>query len=455
MLYGILKLLMKGTTQVFFRSITIKNKDTVPAEGPVIFLANHPSTFMDPIVIASVLNREVFFLGKGELFKNGLAKWLLPKLNMIPVYRKQDDPTQMNKNAETFNKCFEHLENGGAILIFPEGISITERKLKPIKTGAARIALGAESRNNFSLGVKIVNIGLNYADPHKFSRDLFINIQDPFRVADYKEQFVQDEFAAAEKLTEEIRMQLEGVVISIQDSKTEELVKDIETLYKYDLKKARGVSGKDSETEFSITQNIIKAVDYFSESDPEFVKNMRTRIRNYIESLKELNIHDEDISRNRSNPSFIGTNIRSLLFLILGLPVYLYGLINNFLPFEIPGLLAGRIAQKDFRGAIGMVLGMFTFIIFYSVQIALVHHYFNQTIITISYALSLPLSGFFTYYYWHTFDKIKAKWLLISLFFTRSTAIATRIAERESIIAEFNKRREEFLKKFPDAIATN
>jgi hypothetical protein len=117
-------------------------------------------------------------------------------------------------------------------------------------------------------------------------------------------------------------------------------------------------------------------------------------------------------------------------------------------------LLAGKIAQKDFRGAIGMVLGMFTFLIFYSVQIWLVHHFFNQAIITIAYALSLPLSGFFTYYYWHTFDKIKAKWLLISLFFTRSTAIATRIAERESIIAEFNKRREEFLKEFPDAIST-
>ena len=40
----------------------------------------------------------------------------------------------MNKNEETFIKCYEHLENGGAILMFPEGISITERKLKPIKT---------------------------------------------------------------------------------------------------------------------------------------------------------------------------------------------------------------------------------------------------------------------------------------------------------------------------------
>jgi 1-acyl-sn-glycerol-3-phosphate acyltransferase len=453
MLYAILKLLMRGTTQVFFRSITIKNSDAVPSSGPVIILANHPSTFMDPIVIASVINRKVFFLGKGELFRGTFAKWLLPKLNIIPVYRKQDDPSQMNKNADTFKKCFEHLEQGGAILIFPEGVSITERKLKPIKTGAARIALGAEAKNNFSLGVKIVNIGLNYADPHKFNRDLFINIEKPIEVSEYSKQYLVDEFGAAEALTEAIRSQLENTVISIQDEKADELVANIEKLYKYDLKKARGISGKDTETEFAITQNIVKAVHYFSENDPAFVESMRSRIQSYFERLEELNLDDEDISRNKSNRSFIGSNIRSLLFLIIGFPFYLYGLINNYLPFEIPAFLSDKITKsKDFKGAIGMVLGMFTFLIFHTAQIIIVQLLLKNTIITILYAISLPLSGFFTYYYWHTFDKIRAKWLLISLFFRRSTAIANVISERENIISEFNGRRTEFLQKFPDAI---
>ncbi|MDF2438653.1 MAG: hypothetical protein K0Q95_3029 [Bacteroidota bacterium] len=453
MLYGILKLLMRGTTQVFFRSITVKNKEAVPGSGPVIILANHPSTFMDPIVIASTINRKVYFLGKGELFRGPLAKWLLPKLNIIPVYRKQDDPSLMNKNADTFNKCFEHLENGGAILIFPEGVSITERKLKPIKTGAARIALGAEARNNFKLGVKIVNIGLNYADPHKFNRDLFINIENPLEVSDYAGKYIQNDFSAAEELTEDIRKQLENVVISIQDVRTDEFVKDIETLYRYDLKKARGISGTDTAVEFAITQNIIKAVDHYSETEPQFVESMRSRIRSYLNNLRELNLHDEDISRNKNNKSFLLPNLNALLFLIVGFPIYVYGLINNFIPFEIPGLLAGKIAKsKDFRGAIGMVLGMFTFLIFHSIQIFLVHHFFHNTLITVIYAISLPLSGFFTYYYWHTFDQIKAKWLLLSLFFRRTTVIANLISERESIISEFDKKRSDFLVRFPEAI---
>ncbi|MCW3082964.1 MAG: hypothetical protein JWP12_330 [Bacteroidetes bacterium] len=450
MLYKILKLLMQGTTRVFFRSITIKNKEAIPDKGPVIILANHPGTFMDPIVIASIVNREVFFLGKGELFKGAFAKWLLPKLNIIPVYRKQDDPTQMNKNADTFNKCYEHLEKGGAILIFPEGVSITERKLKPIKTGAARIALGAEARNDFKLGVQIVNIGLNYADQHKFNRDLFINVHNAIPVTAFADEFKKDEFSAAEEITEEIRKQMESLVISIQDKRVDNLVKDIETLYKHQLKQARGVSGHDTATEFSITQNIVKAVDYYSENDPSFVEAMRLRIKNYFDQLHAFNIEDEDISRNRSNDSFFRSNTKSFLFLIIGFPFYLYGLINNYLPFEIPGLLSRK--TKDFRGAIGMVLGMFTFLIFDTVQILLVHHFFHRPLLTLAYAISLPLSGFFTYYYWHTFDKIRAKWFLIMLFYKRSTGIANLIAERESIISEFEKVRTDFLTKFPDII---
>lgn len=454
MLYGVLKILMRNTIKVFFRSITVKNNQVIPDSGPVIILANHPSTFMDPIVIASVINRKVFFLGKGELFKGTFAKWLLPKLNIIPVYRKQDDPTQMSKNADTFKKCYEHLENGGAILIFPEGVSITERNLKPVKTGAARIALGAEARNDFNLGVKIINIGLNYADPHKFNRDLFINIKEPIEVRQYASKFIEDEFKAAKDLTEEIRTQLEDLIISIQDNRIDELVKNIETFYKYNLKKARGISGKHTETEFAITRNIVKAVHYYSETDPAFVASMEMRIKNYLENLKDLKLDDQDLCRNKNNKSFFGTNIRALLFLIIGFPFYLYGLINNFLPFEIPGILANKIVRsKDFRGAIGMVLGMFTFLVFDSIQIFLVHHFFHNFLITVLYAISLPLSGFFTYYYWHTFDQFRAKWLLISLFFKRSTAIANLIAERESIISEFDKKRGDFLTQFPNTLA--
>ncbi len=431
---------MKITVRVFFRSITIRNRELIPKKGPLMVLANHPSTFMDPIIIATFLNRQVFFLAKGELFKSKFAKWLLPKFNMIPVYRKQDDPNQMSKNQDTFKKCFEHFEKDGVILMFPEGISITERKLRPIKTGASRIVLGAEARNNFQLGIHIITVGLNYDNPHKFNRDLFINIDEPIKAIDYKDQYALDNFRAAEKLTEEIRSRLEKSVIAIEDEKSNALVKDIEMLYKYKLSRDLGISKDDKLSDFTITKNIIETVNYYLENDVQRVENIRLRIKKYFRDLNLLGLEDIDIAKNQKNGSFFKSNLQALFTIITGFPIYLYGLINNYLSFEIPGWAAKKISKSiEFRGAIAMVGGMFTLLFYYTIQIIFMWKFTHIKWLTIFYGVSLPLSGLFAYWYFHVVSEVRTKWMLLILFYKKSVPISNLIIEREQIITEFDK----------------
>ena len=438
---------MKITVGIFFRSITIRNKELIPEKGPLLILANHPSTFMDPIVIATLINRKVYFLAKGELFKNKFTRWLLPKFNMIPVYRKQDNPELMNKNEDTFNKCFEHLEKGGAILMFPEGISITERKLKPIKTGAARIALGAEAKNNFKLDVSIINIGLNYENPHRFNRDLFVNINNPIHCKEYKNQYQTDDIKAVQTLTSDITLQLEKIVIDIEDKKTDELVASIEMLYKNAIRQTSG-DKEDKSNDFLITKNIIEIVNYYSIIDPKKVDAMRIRLNNYVKALEELGIDDNGISKSLKKQSFLKSNILLLLYILLGFPIYVYGAINNFIAFEIPGFIAKKTTKTiEFRGAIGMVGGVFSFAIFYTLQIFAVWRYTHNEWLTIIYGLSLPLSGLFAYRYYYTVIEIKNKWLLMMTFYKKSVFVANLISERENIIKEFNEVQNEYFSK--------
>jgi hypothetical protein len=329
--------------------------------------------------------------------------------------------------------------------MFPEGISITERKLKPIKTGAARIVLGAEARNNFELGAQIINIGLNYENPHKFNRHLFININKPLQVKEYKEIYTEDTFKAAELLSEEIRKQLEKLVIAIEDKKTDELVNDIETLYKYTISKEIGIESEDKSTEFLITKGILETVNYYKILQPARVEAMRKRIKVYFDNLHQLGLTDDDLDTNEKSNSFFGSNIKAFLILFLGFPVWLFGAVNNFLPFEIPGWIAKKISKSiEYKGAIGMVGGMFTFAIFYTVQIILIWDLSHNQLITICYGLSLPLSGLFAYWYWHTINKIRTKWVLMMLFYKKSVFISNLISEREQIIAEFDKAKKEY-----------
>lgn len=63
----------------------------------------------------------------------------------IRVYRKEDDPDKMHPNAEAFAACFRALERGHLIAIYPEGTTHAEARVRRIKSGAARIALGHEA----------------------------------------------------------------------------------------------------------------------------------------------------------------------------------------------------------------------------------------------------------------------------------------------------------------------
>lgn len=447
MLYRFLQLLVRITIKVFFRKIEVRNKGLIPSAGPLIICANHPGTFMDPMVIAAQLNRPVFFLAKGVIFKSKFAQFLLPKLNMIPVYRQQDDPSQLGKNDDTFVKCHEHLERGGVILIFPEGISLTERKLKTIKTGAARIALGAEAKNNFSLGVKIITIGLNYQNPHKFNQDLFINIDEPIPLSEFKERYAADTFKAAHALTDRIRGQLEKIIIDIEDENTDELVKKIEEVYKPKLLKEPGVIAEKQHGDFSITKNIVETVMHFKATDAARVQRVESKVNRYYTNLMRVGLSDEQLTNKEVKHSLFLNNVKSISFILVGFPFYIFGLITTFLPFEIPSLLAKRIvSSKEYEGPVAMAFGIITFSLFYTLETVAIWKYTHDLLLTIFFLFCLPAAGLFAYYYWHTVDEIRSGWKLINLFYKRSSLIADLILQRKEIIAEFDNAREEWLR---------
>jgi glycerol-3-phosphate O-acyltransferase / dihydroxyacetone phosphate acyltransferase len=445
MFYSFLRILLRIAVRIFFRSIQITDKENIPSKGPLIIVANHPNTFMDPIIIATILNRKIFFLAKGEVFKSGFAKWILPKFNMIPVYRKQDDAGDLHKNEETFDKCYEHLENNGVILIFPEGTSITERKLRKIKTGAARIALGAEAKNDFKLGVKILQIGLNYSDAQSFRSDIFVKIDPPTEVKKFEKEYRIDSFSTATQLTDQIRLRLEEHIINTENSYLDTLLANIELLYKIKLAKEFGFSLKEKEEDFILTKNIAERIHHFFESDPDRVNRLDKKVKRYLSTLDRIGISDAVIRKKDKRKSFILNSALSILYLVLGFPFYLYGLINNYLPYRIPGLLARKISgEKEYYAPIAMVSGIFTFLFFYSIQAYLVNVYIHQIPITIAYLVSLPISGFFTYSYYYYAVAVRSRWTLTALFFSRNNLVANLIQQRNSIIKELDAAKNEY-----------
>jgi 1-acyl-sn-glycerol-3-phosphate acyltransferase len=305
MIYALLRLIVKIALRVFYTNVEVKTKAPIPAKGPLIVVANHPNTFMDPIVIASILPQQVYFLTNGSVFKNPVIGWLLSKMNMIPIYRKQDVDGQTPDNRASFARCFDFLANKGTLLIFPEGSSVNERRLRKLKTGTARIALGAEAELNFNLGIQILTIGLNYSDPERFRSELFINVDKPILVKDFAESYLKDPYEAVNQLTEQLRLRLESHLIITRDEEEDNLVQAIEMIYKDRLSDLLDVDSE--EEEFLLTQHIVEAIRYFEAYRPEKLITLRQKMADYTLSLKRLRLQDSAfVAEKRKKQPLVG-----------------------------------------------------------------------------------------------------------------------------------------------------
>lgn len=441
--YSLMKPPVQLALRVFFRRLEIRRPERLQASGPLLVAANHPNTLMDPLLVAANRRRDqLFFLAKSTFFQNPVSRWFFERSNCIPVYRRQDaesgaadvTPEELAAlNEKAFGRSYDHLDRGGLLMIFPEGTSVSERRLRPLKTGAARIALGAEARRDFQLGVRILPIGLNYSAPTRFRSDVLVYPAKPIVVADYAEQYRQDPEAAADALTEELRRRLEAHLIVTRDDADDALVRQVEDTFGHYL-----VPEHDDTSpyeEFRLTRTLLRAVAWFERHDPAHLAELRQHVEAYTRGLRELRLSDEALQRSGAGRGRLERGLLTTLKVALGFPLYIYGVVNNYVPYIIPSMVARR-ATKDveFIAPLMMVTGMLTFGLCYPLQIWLFHRLTDNGWLTVLYGLSLPVTGFYALYYWGQLTQRLQRLRLLRLFRRQPATIEALLRQRQVIL---------------------
>ena len=131
-LYTLFRIPIVGIARTMFR-LESRGRANVPATGPVLLVANH-SSVLDPPLIGSATRRQLTFLAKAELFDLPLFGAVIRRLNARPVQRKGAD-------SSALRSAMRVLEDGGALLIFPEGTRGDEGIIRSAKTGAGMLAV--------------------------------------------------------------------------------------------------------------------------------------------------------------------------------------------------------------------------------------------------------------------------------------------------------------------------
>ena len=225
-----LKLLVKIGIAVFYRKTTIINAERLRFGHGAIVISNHPSTMLDPLNIAANMKRQVSFLANASMFSTPFTNWMFTKLYCVPIQRSKDKGGKHINNEESFQRCDEFLGNDGVLWIAPEGGSDMERKIRPFKTGTARIGFSAENQKDFDLNLPILPVGLSYSAPDKFRSDLVIHVGDWVYPKDFREAYEQDSWQAVRDLTDHLEQQIKALAIDLEDEAEEKFISYIETL---------------------------------------------------------------------------------------------------------------------------------------------------------------------------------------------------------------------------------
>ena len=134
-------------------------------EGPLIIASNHPNSFLDAIILATLFKSPVYSLARGDAFAGKMITKILNSFNMLPVYRVSEGVENLEQNYTTFEACQDIFKKNGIILIFSEGRCINEWHLRPLKKGTARLALAAWQQN---IPLEVLPLGINYSKFRKF-----------------------------------------------------------------------------------------------------------------------------------------------------------------------------------------------------------------------------------------------------------------------------------------------
>jgi len=109
----------------------VKGAEHVPRAGPVVLASNHLS-MADPPAIGTCVWRRCAFMAKEELFRGRLIAWFLRSLNAYPVRRGAPDRAALRRSLEL-------LEQGWALVIFPEGTRSETGELQEPEMGVGMI----------------------------------------------------------------------------------------------------------------------------------------------------------------------------------------------------------------------------------------------------------------------------------------------------------------------------
>jgi glycerol-3-phosphate O-acyltransferase / dihydroxyacetone phosphate acyltransferase len=423
--------ILRFAIRVYFRRVEVAGLENVPLDSPVIFVQNHPNALVDPVFLLCLAPRRVSFLGKSTLFRMPILGFFVRAIDTLPVYRRQDEGEDVSRNLETFAAARKLLASGGTIGICPEGVSHDEPRLRPIKTGAARIALGAVSTGEV-LNLQIVPAGLYYTSKTTFRSGVLLYCGKPFPVPRAElEPDGNPPRAAVRELSDKIEVALRDVMLDAEHEEALHTAARAERIFSA----ARQDESDDSlSEELQLRQRFIKAYTILRERAPARLEKLELRMTRFEEELKQAGMQSRDLAAPTSKRQvFVHLLTRCLLFLLLLGPA-VFGLLVHYPAYRFGGFLATQIYRdtEDVVSTVKIISAMLLFPLTWIVLAVVTYKFLGLPAALLALAV-MPATGYVAIRFDEELDSFLGGLRALVFFLRKRRFFVRLIAERNAI----------------------
>lgn len=316
--------------RLYFREISVSgeevNDDILSKnEGdnaiPVLIVANHPNGLLDPLVVQLALKRKVRFLAKSTLFENIFGRTASLAFGAIPVYRTKDGQ-DTSKNHSMFDAVYDAFKEKSWVVIFPEGVSHDLTTLLPLKTGAARMAIGANLEE-----LHILPIGITYDNKDQFRSRVNVNFGEILEWSSLKgDEHVRE-------LTESISMGLKEAMFETPSEDIRQGLFFVARWLENDAPIAE-LEEKAKELESAYAKLLNR--------DPACAQELTDDIRGFARDLESVGLQPWNLEEKAS--------IQGLAFLIIFSPIALLGFLVHYPIYVLISIIVNRMAKSPGKG---------------------------------------------------------------------------------------------------------
>jgi 1-acyl-sn-glycerol-3-phosphate acyltransferase len=327
---------MRTGLRFFYRHIYVTGIEHIPARGPVIIIANHPSSLMDAALLGVLLKRPLWYFTRGDVFINRPVRTLLSWLHMIPVHQYEKGRGSLNANDNSFLDARSILANNGIIVFFPESTSHTEHHLWPFRKGVFRLAFQTMADHGFSFQLPIVPVGFTYDHPRAGRQCVQVHAGPPLHMEHYTQHYQSNPSAALLRVAKDAQDRMAGHVLHVADTGRCTAAQQCLVIHRNDHRPRAAGWKIVSRTRLNEQQTICARINGADEAAFMAIEE------NNAAYAAVLNIHGL-ADKTIAGGSTFNRWKQGLLW--IGFPLYIAGLALNGLPIWI----ARRIADKKVR----------------------------------------------------------------------------------------------------------